>query len=60
MKPLISIVSPVYRAEKIVDKLVKRISEEVSKITENFEIVLVEDGSLDKLLGSYRKKLSKR
>ncbi len=47
MQPLISIVSPVYRAEKIVDKLVQRISEEVSKITENFEIVLVEDGSPD-------------
>ena len=47
MQPLISIVSPVYRAEKIVDKLVERISEEVSKITENFEIVLVEDGSPD-------------
>lgn len=47
MQPLISIVSPVYRAEKIVDKLVERISEEVSKITENFEIILVEDGSPD-------------
>ncbi|AFM03957.1 glycosyl transferase [Bernardetia litoralis DSM 6794] len=47
MPPLISIVSPVYRAEKIVDKLVERISNEVSKITENFEIILVEDGSPD-------------
>ena len=45
--PYISIVSPVYQAEKIVDKLVERISEEVSKITENFEIILVEDGSPD-------------
>lgn len=47
MQPLISIVSPVYGAEKIVDKLVERISEEVSKITESFEIILVEDGSPD-------------
>ncbi len=47
MPPLISIVSPVYRAEKIVDKLVEQISTEVSKITENFEIILVEDGSPD-------------
>ncbi|PIY09630.1 MAG: glycosyltransferase [Flexibacter sp. CG_4_10_14_3_um_filter_32_15] len=47
MQPLISIVSPVYRAEKIVDKLVEQISEEVSKITDNFEIILVEDGSPD-------------
>ncbi len=45
--PLISIVSPVYRAEKIVDLLVQRIVAEVSKITEDFEIILVEDGSPD-------------
>ena len=45
--PFISIVSPVYRAEKIVDKLVERITEEVSKITDDFEIILVEDGSPD-------------
>jgi dolichol-phosphate mannosyltransferase len=47
LKPHLSIVSPVYRAEKIVDELVKRIIEEVSKITPNFEVVLVEDGSPD-------------
>lgn len=45
--PLISIVSPVYRAEKIVDELVRRIVESVSTITDNFEIILVEDGSPD-------------
>lgn len=47
MQPLISIVSPVYKAEKIVDKLVEQIRKEVSKITQNFEIILVEDGSSD-------------
>jgi len=46
-KPLISIVSPVYKAEKIVDLLVERIITEVGKITEDFEIILVEDGSPD-------------
>jgi len=46
-KPYLSIVSPVYQAEGIVDELVKRITEEVTKITEEFEIVLVEDGSID-------------
>ena len=46
-RPLISIVSPVYRAEKIVDELIKRIEAEVIKITDNYEIVLVEDGSPD-------------
>jgi len=45
--PLISIVSPVYNAEQIVDLLVQRISEEVSKITPDYEIILVEDGSPD-------------
>jgi len=42
-KPLISVVSPVYGAEQIVDKLVERVSEEVSQITDSYEIVLVED-----------------
>lgn len=45
--PLISIVSPVYKAEKIISELVNQINLEVSKITTQFEIVLVEDGSLD-------------
>ena len=43
----ISIVSPVYKAEKIIDELVKRIVDSVSKITGEFEIILVEDGSPD-------------
>jgi glycosyltransferase involved in cell wall biosynthesis len=43
----ISIVSPVYRSEKIIDELVRRIIEEVKKITDDFEIILVEDGSPD-------------
>jgi dolichol-phosphate mannosyltransferase len=42
-----SIVSPVYMSACIVDELVKQIKEEVSKITDNFEIILVEDGSPD-------------
>jgi len=45
--PYISIVSPVYQAEEIVDELVKRIKEEISRITDNYEIVLAEDGSTD-------------
>jgi dolichol-phosphate mannosyltransferase len=39
----ISIVSPVYRAENLVDKLVERIVSSVSQITDSFEIILVED-----------------
>lgn len=43
----ISVVSPVYNAEKLVDTLVQRISDSVSKITSEFEIVLVDDFSPD-------------
>ena len=46
--PLISIVSPVYRGEKIVHELVRRITESISKISEDFEIILVNDFSPDK------------
>lgn len=45
--PFLSIVSPVYMADTIVDTLVMRIKEEVSGITSNYEIILVEDGSPD-------------
>jgi len=43
----ISIVSPVYRAKKIIPLLVKRIENSVSKITSDYEIILVEDGCPD-------------
>ncbi len=39
----ISIVSPVYKAETIINNLVERIVGAVSKITDNYEIILVED-----------------
>jgi len=39
----ISIVSPVYRGEKFVDELVERLHQTVSKITTDYEIILVED-----------------
>lgn len=43
----LSIISPVYEAENIVDTLCKRIIEQIEKITSEFEIILVEDGSRD-------------
>lgn len=45
---LLSIVSPVYRAENIVSALVSEIRQVVEKISGNYEIILVEDGSPDK------------
>tara|TARA_Y100000385_G_scaffold291989_1_gene375544 strand:- start:153504 stop:154421 length:918 start_codon:yes stop_codon:yes gene_type:complete len=44
----ISVVSPVYGAEKIIPELVRRIKSVLEKITQEYEIVLIEDGSPDK------------
>ncbi len=44
---LLSIVSPVYRGEKMTEELVRRISKSVSPITEHYEIILVNDASPD-------------
>ena len=43
----LSIVSPVYHAEKMVHMLVERIVKSVTTITEDFEIILVNDASPD-------------
>lgn len=45
--PYISIVSPVYRGEKMVAELVRRNVESVSAITDDYEIILVNDASPD-------------
>lgn len=46
-KPHISVVSPVYKAEFILDTFIERVVNAVTKITRNYEIILVEDGSPD-------------
>lgn len=43
----ISIVSPVYQAEQMIEALVAKIRESVLPITDRFEIILVNDGSPD-------------
>jgi glycosyltransferase involved in cell wall biosynthesis len=43
----LSVVSPVYRAEKIVPELVKQIEQHAGAITFSYEIILVEDSSPD-------------
>ena len=48
----LSIISPVYRASEIVEKLVSEIHFSVKTITDDYEIILVEDGSPD---NSWRK-----
>lgn len=49
---ILSIVSPVYKAEQIIDELVQRIRDAVEEITPDYEIILVEDGGGD---GSWEK-----
>ena len=44
----LSVVSPVYKGEKILEELVLRIHNSVSKITDSYEIILVDDFSPDK------------
>lgn len=45
--PHISIVSPVYRAEKILDKLVEQINAAMDSLGKTYEIVLIDDRSPD-------------
>lgn len=54
-KPFLSIISPVYHAENFIVDLVKQISEGVAKITDHFEIILVNDASPDKSWDTIRK-----
>ncbi len=44
---MITIVSPVYRAEKMIGDLCDRITKTVETITPDYEIILVDDGSPD-------------
>lgn len=45
--PVISIVSPVYKAANIIPELVSRITQTLEPLQQPFEIILVEDGSQD-------------
>jgi glycosyltransferase involved in cell wall biosynthesis len=42
-RPLISVVSPVYKAEKLINLLVNRIKTSLEKFTTSYEIILVDD-----------------
>jgi glycosyltransferase involved in cell wall biosynthesis len=43
----LSVVSPVYQAAPVVDELVRRLHEQLGKLVDSYEIILVEDGSRD-------------
>lgn len=44
----ISVVSPVYRAESLIDELTRRLTDSITSITQDYEIILVNDSSPDK------------
>ncbi len=46
-RPLISVVSPVYQSEALIDELVERLLATLQKLTDKFEIILIDDGSRD-------------
>ena len=45
--PHLSVVIPVYNESSLIDELVKRVKTNVNFITEDFEIIIVDDGSQD-------------
>ena len=55
---MISIVSPVYQSEKCVPDLVSRIVSSVQNIGEDYEIILVDDGSRDESWYAVQKECS--
>ena len=50
-KYLLSVVVPAYNEEKNIKESVLRLAEELSKITDNYEIIVVNDGSRDSTKG---------
>jgi undecaprenyl-phosphate 4-deoxy-4-formamido-L-arabinose transferase len=46
-KMRVSLVSPVYNEEKVIEEFVRRATQTLSAISEEFEIILVNDGSTD-------------
>ncbi len=57
--PYLSVVSPVYKAESIIPELVRRISQSCRALTEEYEIILVCDGSPDRSWTSIQEECKK-
>ena len=43
----LSVVIPVYNESSLIDELVKRVKTNIKLITEDYEIIIVDDGSQD-------------
>ncbi len=50
MKPAISVIIPIYNEEKIIDELYNRVQKTVVQISDNYELIFVNDGSKDNSL----------
>ena len=48
----LSVVIPVYNERSLIDELVKRVKTNLELITEDFEIIIVDDGSQDETWSS--------
>jgi len=48
MKPVYSIIAPIYNEEESIDELYKRVSEVMDRTHEPWELILVNDGSQDR------------
>ncbi len=48
MKPIYSIVIPVYNEELVIEESYKRLTEVMQKTTEDYELIFINDGSRDK------------
>lgn len=46
-QPYLSVVSPVFMAENLLQPLLSRLQQSLAAITEDYEIILVEDASPD-------------
>lgn len=57
-KRLISITVPVYNEEKLICKTLENINDIISKASEYFEIIVVDDGSTDNTWGKIKEKAS--
>ena len=44
---LISVVAPIFNEEKIINEFVNQVSQNIEKITNDYEIILIDDGSMD-------------
>jgi len=45
---MLSLVIPIYNEEKLIDELVRRTVTSIESITDDYEIIFVDDGSTDK------------